>query len=213
MKPALERCQTTLGRKPKQMVADGDYTNHASVQAAADHGVDFYGSWQDNWRAVERDAQGRHSEFLASAFPYDAAQDKFTCPAGQALTHHALMNRDDGVRTHVYRHPRRHAPTARARQMRAATGAPGVAALHHAPARTICNDRVQTKDGNRGSKTNLRATLADCRVPARVDQRALRPAAVPLPRSRGTFAENADRSVRATRTSSVDDTSHATCKD
>ena len=29
MKPALERCATTLGRKPKQIVADGDYTNHA----------------------------------------------------------------------------------------------------------------------------------------------------------------------------------------
>jgi hypothetical protein len=45
MKPALERCTTTLGRKPKQIVADGHYTNHASVQAAADYGVDFYGSW------------------------------------------------------------------------------------------------------------------------------------------------------------------------
>ena len=107
MKPALERCATTLGRKPKQIVADGDYTNHASVQAAADHGVDFYGSWQDSWRAVERDAQGRHSEFLASAFPYDAAQDRFTCPAGQTLTPHALLNRDNGVRTHVYRAPKK----------------------------------------------------------------------------------------------------------
>lgn len=110
MKPALERCATTLGRKPKQIVADGDYTNHASVQAAADRGVDFYGSWQDSWRAVERDAQGRHSEFLASAFPYDAAQDRFTCPAGQTLTHHALMNRDNGVRTHVYRAPKKACP-------------------------------------------------------------------------------------------------------
>src|SRR5258707_2649245 len=31
MQPALERCQRTLGQKPKQIVADGDYTNHASV--------------------------------------------------------------------------------------------------------------------------------------------------------------------------------------
>ena len=110
MKPALERCATTLGRKPKQLVADGDYTNHASVRAAADQGVDFYGSWQDSWRAVERDAQGRTSEFLASAFPYAAAQDRFTCPAGQTLTHHALMNRDNGVRTHVYRAPKKACP-------------------------------------------------------------------------------------------------------
>jgi hypothetical protein len=32
LQPALERCETTLGQKPKQIVADGDYTNHASVQ-------------------------------------------------------------------------------------------------------------------------------------------------------------------------------------
>jgi transposase len=110
MKPALERCETTLGQKPKQIVADGDYTNHKSVQTAADYGVDFYGSWQHSWRAVERDAQGRHAEFLASAFAYDAAHDRFTCPAGETLTHHALLNRDNGVRTHVYRAPKKACP-------------------------------------------------------------------------------------------------------
>jgi transposase len=110
MKPALQRCEAMLGRKPKQIVADGDYTNHASVQVAADHGVDFYGSWQNSWRAVERDAQGRHAPFLASAFPYDATQDRFTCPAGQTLTPHALLNRDNGVHTHVYRAPKKACP-------------------------------------------------------------------------------------------------------
>src|SRR6266852_1119569 len=67
--------------------------------------------------------------------------------------------------------------------MRAAAGAPGVAALDYPPARTICNDRVQTEDGNGGSKTNLRATLADRRVPARMDQTTLRSMTVPLQRS------------------------------
>jgi transposase len=101
---ALQRCQTTLGKAPKQLVADGDYTNHASVQAAADCGVDFYGSWQDSWRPVERDAQGRSAGFLTSAFPYDPERDCFTCPAGKILTRRACLNRGNGVRTHVY-HP------------------------------------------------------------------------------------------------------------
>jgi len=39
--PALDRCEQTLGRCPPQIVADGDYTNHASVEAAANSGVDF----------------------------------------------------------------------------------------------------------------------------------------------------------------------------
>src|SRR5216684_1990191 len=106
LQPALKRCETTLGRKPKQIVADGDYTNHASVQAAAAYGVDFYGSWQDSWKPVEHDAQGRSAGFLASAFPYDAKRDCFTCPVGQILTHHAMLNRENGVHTHVYRAPK-----------------------------------------------------------------------------------------------------------
>jgi hypothetical protein len=110
LQPALERCEQRLGQKPKQIVADGDYTNHASVQAAAACGVDFYGSWQDSWKPGERDAQGRSAEFLANAFPYDAKRDCFTCPAGKILTHHALLNRGNGVRTHVYRAPNASCP-------------------------------------------------------------------------------------------------------
>lgn len=104
--PALERCAQTLGRHPQQIVADGDYTNHASVQAAQNCGVDFYGSWQESWKPGERDAQGRSGAFLASAFPYDAERDGFTCPAGETLTHQATQNREHGLRIHVYRAPK-----------------------------------------------------------------------------------------------------------
>jgi hypothetical protein len=103
--PALERCEQTLGRLPQQVVADGNYTHHASVEAAANGGVDFYGSWQESWKAGERDAQGRSGAFLASAFAYDAERDCFTCPAGQTLTHQATQNREYGVRIHVYQAP------------------------------------------------------------------------------------------------------------
>ncbi len=106
LEPAIKRCQQTLGCKPQQLVADGDYTNHASVQAAAAHGVDFYGSWQDSWKPGERDAQGRARPFQASAFPYDAKRDCFTCPAGEILRPRALLNRGNGVRTRVYRAPK-----------------------------------------------------------------------------------------------------------
>ncbi len=104
---ALERCQQKFGRQPQQVIADGDYTNHASVQAAAARGVDFYGSWQDSWKATDYDAVGRRGVFLSTAFPYDAEQDCFTCPAGEKLhRRRAVMNRGHGVRTHVYRAPK-----------------------------------------------------------------------------------------------------------
>ena len=104
--PALERCKQTLGRLPSQAVADGDYTNHASVEAAANCGVDFYGSWQESWKPGERDAQGRSAAFLSSAFPYDAGQDCFTCPAGKTLTHQATQKRANGLRIQEYRAPK-----------------------------------------------------------------------------------------------------------
>ena len=106
LEPALQRCQESLGKLPKQMVADGDYTNHASVQAAAASGVDFYGSWQDSWKPTEYDAHGRSGAFISSAFPYDAAHDVFLCPAGKRLTLHVVKNSEHGVRTQVYRAPK-----------------------------------------------------------------------------------------------------------
>ena len=106
LEPALQRCKDTLGRLPKQTVADGDYTNHASVQAAAAVGVDFFGSWQDTWKPAEFDAHGRSGVFISSAFPYDAAHDVYLCPAGKRLTLHVVKNAGNGVRTHVYRAPK-----------------------------------------------------------------------------------------------------------
>jgi len=106
LEPALKRCVDTTGRRPQQIVADGDYTNHASVQAAAGCGVDFYGSWQDSWRPGERDAQGRPGGFQSTAFTYDAVQDRFTCPAEKTLLHRATLNRGHGVRTRVYKPPK-----------------------------------------------------------------------------------------------------------
>ena len=105
LQPALQRCKATLGQLPKQIVADGDYTNHASVQGAAACGVDFYGSWQDSWKPVEHDAQGRTGAFISSAFPYDAEHDLYVCPVGQQLTHKTVINRGHGVLAHLYKAP------------------------------------------------------------------------------------------------------------
>jgi transposase len=121
--PALQRCKQKFGCAPRQIVADGDYTNHASVQAAATHGVDFYGSWQDSWKATERDAQGRSEAFMSSAFPYDAAQDVFRCPAGEALRQRVVLNRGHGVRTRVYRAPKEACRTCAMREQCAPPGA------------------------------------------------------------------------------------------
>lgn len=106
LESALQRCQAKLKTLPEQLVADGDYTNHRSVQAAAAAGVDFYGSWQDTWKPSEQDALGRSGRFISGAFPYDAERDLFLCPAGKELTLHIVINEDNGVRRHVYKAPK-----------------------------------------------------------------------------------------------------------
>ena len=100
---ALKRCQEKLGVLPRQLVADGDYTNHASLQATAAAGVDFYGSWVDSWKPTEQDAHGRSGSFMSSAFPYDATRDVYSCPAGKTLTLYKIKEQQHGVKTRIYR--------------------------------------------------------------------------------------------------------------
>jgi len=150
--PALERCEQKLGRAPRQIVADGDYTNHASVQAAATRGVDFYGSWQDSWKPTERDAQGRSAAFLSSAFPYDATQDVFRCPAGETLRHRAVLNRGHGVRTRVYRAPKEACRTCALREQCAPPGARpawrrSVTRIEEPSATTAFKAKMKTEEG------------------------------------------------------------------
>jgi hypothetical protein len=69
LKSALDRCARMLGHHPRQVVADGDYTNHASLEAEANCGVDFYGSWQESRKPRQHDAQGRRAAFWPTPSP------------------------------------------------------------------------------------------------------------------------------------------------
>jgi len=103
LEPALDRMFATHGRYPAEVLADGDYTNHASVQAAAARGVDFYGSWKPKWEPGEYDAHGRGPAFQTRAFVYEAERDCYSCPAGQLLKLHAIQKQPNGVRLRIYR--------------------------------------------------------------------------------------------------------------
>ena len=103
LEPALDRLKSTHGRYPGQVLADGDYTNHASVQAAAARGVDFYGSWKPKWEPGEYDAHGRGPAYQAKAFVYDAANDRYTCPAGQWLVSDTIQKKQHGLNIYMYR--------------------------------------------------------------------------------------------------------------
>jgi transposase len=103
MAPALQRCLLQHGQYPQQIIADGDYTNHASVKEAAECGVDFYGSWPPPGEKPELDSRGRTAEFQTSTFQYNETEDSYRCPAGQTLVLHHIRQAHHGLRYRIYR--------------------------------------------------------------------------------------------------------------
>ena len=106
LKPAIERIQAVCGRVPKQMLADGDFTNNASVTAAAEAGVDFYGSWSERRRDSASAKKALASpDFQRDKFHYDSDQDVYICPADKVLKPTGHMRHSDGSFQIIYRSP------------------------------------------------------------------------------------------------------------
>jgi transposase len=99
LEPALERSKEILGRYPEQVLADGDYTHRATVIAASERGVDFYGSWRE---MESRPGWGIAEEFHSRHFVYDAERNEFVCPEGKRLTPRTSLALCGAARTHVF---------------------------------------------------------------------------------------------------------------
>ena len=86
--PGMDGLESRCQQRPKQAVADGDFTTNLSVIQMAEHGIDFFGSWNPGPAArvpTEPDWRGIHPEFQRNAFRYDTVQDHYVCPAGKLL--------------------------------------------------------------------------------------------------------------------------------
>jgi transposase len=100
----VARVEQNLGNKPSQVVADGGFTSRENILAMAMQGIDFIGSIgeQQAKGASALQQHGTAAEFSAVAFSYDAAVDRYHCPAGQLLQPIGQQQRT-GVVQHVYR--------------------------------------------------------------------------------------------------------------
>lgn len=86
--PGMEGVESRFQQRPKEVVADGDFTTNLSVIQMAEREIDFFGSWNPGPTArihVEPDWRGIHPEFQRDAFRYDTVQDHYVCPAGKLL--------------------------------------------------------------------------------------------------------------------------------
>lgn len=83
--PAMDRLRETFGRYPQQALADGGYTNHPSVVAMAERGVDFYGVMTGRSDAPSGVAVGRDPDYRFDRFHYDERANEMVCPEGKRL--------------------------------------------------------------------------------------------------------------------------------
>lgn len=99
----MARVEQNLGAKPQQVVVDGGFTCRENIMAMAAQNIDLIGSWrQPVASGAGSDMSGVSGEFAASAFQYEAAQDRYRCPVGALLAHQGQREVTGGVR-HDYR--------------------------------------------------------------------------------------------------------------
>lgn len=84
---AVRQIESNLGRKPKQMVVDGGFTNRSSIKAMAEEEIDLIGSmWDPRERsAAAMKALGIDVAYAPERFVWDAESNTLRCPAGQCL--------------------------------------------------------------------------------------------------------------------------------
>ena len=81
----MDRVKHNLGRYPQQAVADGGYTNHSSVVAMDELGVDYYGVMTGRSDAPLGAAGGCDPDYRIGCFGYDEAANEMICPQGKRL--------------------------------------------------------------------------------------------------------------------------------
>ena len=104
--PAMKEVQQQTGQPPDQMLVDDGYTTRENVLAAAERGVDLIGgTMQGDAEATARrlEKRGVSPAFYPQNFPYDAATNTYTCPAGKGLPYQYTKHDRVGVERHLYR--------------------------------------------------------------------------------------------------------------
>jgi transposase len=104
LQPAVERLQEEAGQAPKQVIADGGYTNRGNVVAMASADIDLIGPALDGevQKQALYDKRGVAPEFRPEAFRFNVIENTYTCPMGKTL-HHVCKCTSVGQTKYTYR--------------------------------------------------------------------------------------------------------------
>jgi transposase len=97
LQPAMKQVKETMGRYPKQVVADGGYTSQASITEMNQSPMEFYGSLAapEVRQAASMKAAGIDPAFGPSAFQVEAESKTLQCPAGKILEYMRQSKKGD----------------------------------------------------------------------------------------------------------------------
>jgi len=101
--PAMERIEQEFDSRPSQVMADGDYTNHRSVEGMAELEIDYYSTWKQKSKKASLQWRGLSEAFYPDQFHFDPGRDIYICPAGRTLVYCTTLNRPNGVKSRLYR--------------------------------------------------------------------------------------------------------------
>ena len=84
--PSLEQVKETFGKLPDQTLVDGGFLSRRNI-IDQDGRTDLIGPYDQDgsYGEAQRKRRGISEQFAAKFFIYDAAQNRFVCPAGKVL--------------------------------------------------------------------------------------------------------------------------------
>jgi len=161
--PAMDRLKQRQGQYPHQALADGAYTNLASVMEMDERKIDYYSTWTGRNEGVTGRAKQQHEDYRRECFEFDEAANELICPEGRRLPYRQTR-REPGKETHVY-------------QASSEDCGP-------CPARALCCPKLSLENGGR----SVSFTIHDAAIEA-FDEKMRQPEALEIYKKRAPLAE------------------------
>ena len=161
--PAMDRLKDRRGFYPQQALADGAYTNLASVMDMHERAIDYYSTWTGRTAGATGRAAQRHEDYRREQFEFDETSNELICPQGRRLPYRYVTG-SKGRETYVY--------------SAAATD------CEACPARQMCCPKLNLKNGGR----SVSFTIHDPAIEA-FDEKMQRPESLAIYKQRAPLAE------------------------
>jgi transposase len=171
MAPAMDRLKDRQGSFPQQALADGAYTNLASVMEMHERSIDYYSTWTGRHAGVTGRAKQQHEDYRRECFEFDESANDLICPEGKRL-------------------PYRYSTAAKGREQHSYQAAADDCGP--CPARPLCCPKLSLANGGR----SVSFTIHDPVIEA-FDEKMAQPEALVIYKKRAPLAEFPNAWIKA----------------